>query len=174
MNFFPGTFYITDAKHLSKYLMECKQEINYLQSRTYTRVHITYKNTEKKIEKMKIKLYFTYLNKIPSSFNSIIRPISKSIIYQIECNCKVLYNGETKVGPSKRIKRHENNILKTTNNCNCEVIQRLTQNCNKYKFHIKDAFVTDNEIDLNKRTIKEFIYSVIIDSSNKYDQIDEN
>ena len=33
LDLFPGTFYITGAKHLSKYLMECRQEIKYLKSR---------------------------------------------------------------------------------------------------------------------------------------------
>ena len=38
MNFSPGTFYITVDKHL----MDCKQEIKYLESRTCTRVPVLF------------------------------------------------------------------------------------------------------------------------------------
>ena len=37
-----------------------------------------------------------------SLFNTNMKTTSKPIIYQIECDCKATYNGETKVGIHKK------------------------------------------------------------------------
>ncbi|CAF2648494.1 unnamed protein product [Rotaria sp. Silwood2] len=61
---------------------------------------------KRKLEKLNIKIYFSYPNKIQTTCTNIIKPKSKSNIYQINCNCGATYNGETKVGLKKCITQH--------------------------------------------------------------------
>ena len=60
---------------------------------------------KRKLEKLKIKLYFSYPKKLNSLVTNSIKPESKSIIYQMECERGSIYNGETKVG----LKTEQNN-----------------------------------------------------------------
>ena len=73
-------------------------------------LHLPYKNgmevLKRKLEKVGVKLYFTYLIKLKSLTTTNIKPQPKSVVYQINCQCGAIYNGETKVGLSSRIKQH--------------------------------------------------------------------
>ncbi|CAF5064803.1 unnamed protein product, partial [Rotaria sp. Silwood1] len=53
---------------------------------------------KRRLEKLKIKLYFSYPNKLQSCLNQSLKVPSKSIIYQVQCDCDPpkIYNGETK------------------------------------------------------------------------------
>jgi predicted GIY-YIG superfamily endonuclease len=130
---------------------------------------------KRKLEKLKIKLYFSYPNKINSSLNSNIKSKSKSIIYQMECNCNAIYNGETKVGLEKRMKQHEKSINKKKDSkTSSEIIQHHKNKSDQCRFNPSKAFAIDNEIDFKKRRIKESIYSIINNSINKRDQLNES
>ena len=61
---------------------------------------------KRKLEKVGIKLYFTYPIKLKSLTTTNSKPQPKSVVYQINCQCGAIYNGETKVGLSSRIKQH--------------------------------------------------------------------
>ena len=53
---------------------------------------------KRKLEKLNIKVFFSYPKKIKSACTNPIENKSKSNIYQISCNCGAIYNGETKIG----------------------------------------------------------------------------
>ena len=63
---------------------------------------------KRKLEKLKIKLFFSYPRKLNSLVCSNMKPQPKSVVYQMDCECGASYNGETKVG----LKKEQNN---TTN-----------------------------------------------------------
>ena len=70
---------------------------------------------KRKLEKLNIKSYFSYPKKLNSLLTSTIKPQPKSIVYQIECECGSIYNGETKVGLRNRSKQHNRIIEKGDN-----------------------------------------------------------
>ncbi|CAF0966041.1 unnamed protein product [Rotaria sordida] len=128
---------------------------------------------KRNLKKLNVKLYSSYPNKMNSLFNNNIKPTSKSIIYQIECNCSAIYNGETKVRLINRIKQHEKVINKNDDKQNSKIVQHHINKLHQCRFNTNTAFIIDNEIDFKKRRIKESIYSIINDSINRHDQLDE-
>ena len=98
---------ITDNKHTNNEkgiitnVKETRKEQNFLYTITLPyvpRIEIL----KRKLEKLKGKLYFSYPNKIGSLFSKSVKPTSSSIIYQIECSCNAINNGETKVELKKQ------------------------------------------------------------------------
>ncbi len=78
---------------------------------------------KRKLEQLKIKVFFSYTNKIHTACTNSIETKSKSNIYQITCNCGAIYNGETKIGINKRISQHQRIIKKNKITSNSEIIQ---------------------------------------------------
>lgn len=62
---------------------------------------------KRKLEIVGITLHFGYPSNLKSLVTNSMKPESKSIVYQMECECGVIYNGETKVGIKKRMQQHE-------------------------------------------------------------------
>lgn len=127
---------------------------------------------KRKLEKLKIKLYFSYPKKLNSLVTSNIKSQSKSVIYQIECDCGSIYNGETKVGLELRLKQHERIIEKDELSANSEIVQHHHQKRWQCLFDPKSAFIIDNDTDYRRRKIKEAIYSRINESINHHCNID--
>ena len=127
---------------------------------------------KRRLEKLKIRLFFSYKNKIRSLFNSCIRQENKSVIYQLEWECKRVCNGETKVGIWKRMEQHKNEILKDKEQSNSEIVQHFHSTKYQCMFHPEEAFVIDNDTNWSRRRTKEAIYSVINESINKHKDID--
>jgi uncharacterized FlaG/YvyC family protein len=127
---------------------------------------------KRKLEKLKIKLYFSYPKKLNSLVTSIIKPQPKSIIYQIECECGLIYNGETKIGLEKRSKQHIQLIKKDDKNTSSEIVQHHHEKRWQCRFNPQLSFIIDNDTDYRKRKIKEAIYSKVNESINKHDNID--
>ena len=86
---------------------------------------------KRKLEKLNIKVYFSYPKKIQTLSTNIIKPKSKSSIYQINCTCGLIYNGETKVGLQKRISQHNTLIKKNEKTSSSEIVQHHIKNKNK-------------------------------------------
>ena len=126
---------------------------------------------KRKMDKLNINIFFTYPNKISSTFSTNTNTESKSIVYQIECSCQSIYNGETKVGLKNRMKQHTKIINNKSNEQRSEIVQHHTNNMNNCKFDPEKGFIIDNEINPRKRKIKETIYSIINESINKHDII---
>ncbi|CAF1126020.1 unnamed protein product [Adineta steineri] len=128
---------------------------------------------KRKLEKLKIQLYFSYPNKLQSSFNQSLKTQSKSIIYQIQCNCNTpsIYNGETKKGLETRTKQHSSMI--NNDDKKSEMVQHHRNNNYQCLFNTKNAFIIDQEKNWQKRRIKEALYSKINKSINKHDDISE-
>jgi uncharacterized FlaG/YvyC family protein len=127
---------------------------------------------KRKLEKLKIKLYFSYPKKLNSLVTSTIKPQSKSVIYQIECECGSTYNGETKVGLRNRSKQHDKIIEKDDKNASSEMVQHHHQKRWQCMFKPDLSFIIDSDTDYRRRRIKEAIYSTINHSINKHDNID--
>jgi predicted GIY-YIG superfamily endonuclease len=127
---------------------------------------------KRKLERLKIKVYFSYPNKIQSACTSSLKPRSKSNVYQINCECGVVYNGETKVGFNRRMAQHSKIIEEDAKSSNSEMVQHHHKTKHKCMFNPKRAFVIDQEIDRRKRRIKEATYSTINNSINHRDEID--
>ena len=127
---------------------------------------------KRRLEKLKIRLFFSYKNKIKSIFNSCIKQENKSVIYQIECACKKIYNGETKVGIWKRMKQHKNEIMKDKKQSNPEIVQHFQATKYQCMFHPEEAFVIDTDANWFRRRTKEAIYSIVNESINKHNDID--
>lgn len=127
----------------------------------------------RKLEKHKIKLYFSYKNKIQSSCTKLMKPQSKSNIYQLACECGAIYNGETKIGFKNRMTQHEKKIKDDEENSNSEIVQHFHKMKFQCMFDTKKSFIIDNEIDWKKRKIKEAIYSKVNNSINRRDEIDK-
>ncbi|CAF0943668.1 unnamed protein product [Didymodactylos carnosus] len=60
---------------------------------------------KRRLEKLKVKLYFSYPSKLQSHFNRNLKTPSRAVIYQIQCDCNPsrIYSGETKVDFEKRV-----------------------------------------------------------------------
>ncbi|CAF5068029.1 unnamed protein product [Rotaria sp. Silwood1] len=127
---------------------------------------------KRRLEKLKIRVFFSYKNKIKSFFNSCIKQENKSVIYQLECECNNIYNGETKVGIWKRMKQHENEILKDKEESKSEIVQHFHSERFQCMFHPEEAFIIDTETNWFKRRTKEAIYSIINESINRHNDID--
>ena len=124
----------------------------------------------RKLSKINIKLYYSYPNKLQSILNSTQqRP--KSLVYQIQCECEKIYNGETKIGLNKRMKQHEELIRNNDENSYSEIVQHHIQMKHQCSFNIKQAFVIEKEINWKVRRIKEAIYSHVNQSINKRDEL---
>jgi hypothetical protein len=127
---------------------------------------------KRKLEKkLKIKLYFSYPNKLQSHFNRSLKIPSKSIIYQIPCSCKQTYVGQTKVGLDNRMKQHAKTINDNADDSNSEMVKHFQENKFQCLFDTNDAFIIDEEKDYWKRRSKEAIYSIICESINTHDEI---
>jgi hypothetical protein len=128
---------------------------------------------KRKLEQLKIKVFFSYPNKIHTACTNSIETKSKSNIYQITCNCGAIYNGETKIGINKRISQHQRIIKKNKTTSNSEIIQHYHDKQFECKFDLTKAFIIDNDISWKRRRIKESIYSTINNSINRHDNINE-
>ena len=141
-------------------------------------LHLPYKNgmevLKRKLEKVGVKLYFTYPIKLKSLTTTNIKPQPKSVVYQINCQCGAIYNGETKVGLSSRIKQHLAIIKINEKETPSELVKHHLETKGKCKFDPKKAFIISSETNYRKRHKKESIYSTINKSINKFDAIDES
>jgi predicted GIY-YIG superfamily endonuclease len=126
---------------------------------------------KRKLEKLNIKVFFSYPKKIKSACTNPVEQKSKSNIYQINCNCGAVYNGETKIGLKKRLEQHKKRINKKVIPSDSEIVQHHHDNKYQCMFDLNKAFVIDNEIGWKKRRIKEAIYSTINNSINRKDDI---
>ncbi|CAF1340803.1 unnamed protein product [Rotaria sp. Silwood1] len=128
---------------------------------------------KRRLEKLKIKLYFSYPQKIQSYVNRSMKVPSKSVVYQFQCECNPpkIYNGETKVGIKKRMHQHFQLINKLDNKS--EMVQQIEETLNQCLFNTEQVFIVEQEKSWNKRRIKETIYSLINDSINKHDRLSE-
>jgi hypothetical protein len=127
---------------------------------------------KRKLEKIGIKLYFGYPLKLKSLVTSNMKPQSKSIVYQIDCDCGAVYNGETKVGLKNRMGQHGTIIEEDDKESPSEMVKHHHSNKWQCMFQPDNAFVVDNETNYWKRRKKEAIYSMINNSINKCDSID--
>jgi len=127
---------------------------------------------KRKLEKIGIKLYFGYPLKLKSLATSNIKPQSKSVVYQINCSCGKVYNGETKVGFENRMKQHETIIEEDKRDSSSEMVKHHFSTKWQCMFDPQEAVIIDNETNYWKRRKKEAIYSMINNSINKCDSID--
>ncbi|CAF4873932.1 unnamed protein product [Rotaria sp. Silwood1] len=127
---------------------------------------------KRKLEKLKIKLYFSYPQKLQSYFNRSLKTSSKSVIYQIPCSCKQTYVGQTKVGIEKRMKQHSKTLNDNADDSKSEMMKHFQEKKFQCLFDTNDAFIIDEEKDYWKRRTKEAIYSIISQSINTHDEID--
>ncbi len=107
---------------------------------------------KRKLEKLKIKLYFSYPYKLQSKFNWSLKTPPNSIIYQISCSCKQSYVGQTKVGLDNRMKQHSKTINDNKNDSNSEMVKHFQEKKFQYLFDTNDAFIIDEEKDYWKRS----------------------
>lgn len=77
-----------------------------------------------------------------------------------------------KVGLEKRMKQHEKLIEKDTKEVHSEMVQHYHEKKWQCMFDPSKAKLIDVERDYKKRKIKETIYSNIINSINKHDELD--
>jgi len=94
-------------------------------------------------------------------------------IYQMNCKCGAVHNGETKVGLKNRIKQHETKIKENDINSSSEIVKHHYIKKGLCYFDPKKAFIIDNETNYWKRRKKEAIYSIMNKSINKYDLIND-
>ncbi|CAF3780612.1 unnamed protein product [Rotaria sp. Silwood1] len=128
---------------------------------------------KRRLEKLQIKVFFSYPNKIKSYFNSNINNETKSIIYRIQCDCNQIYVGETKVGLKARMEQHEKLILEDEHNSNSEIVQHFHKQNYQCLFDTSNAHVIDRDKNWKKRRYKEAIHSIINESINRHDEIDD-
>ncbi|CAF5011042.1 unnamed protein product, partial [Rotaria sp. Silwood1] len=114
---------------------------------------------KRKLEKLKIKLYFSYPQKLSSLVPSNINRKSKAIVYKIPCECGAEYIGETKRGLDERMQEHIRNIKENDDQSKSEMVQHHRQQNGICKFNPKIATIIDYETDERKRLIKETLYS---------------
>ena len=124
----------------------------------------------RKLADINIKLYFSYPSKIQSTCTDSIENESKSIVYQMECTCGSIYNGETKVGLRERMKQHTRTINNKDNKS--EIVEHHKNNNHRCKFNPNEAFIIEQEVNRKKRRIKEAIHSIVNSSINHHDDID--
>jgi len=72
------------------------------------------------------------------------------------------------------MKQHVKIIEKGEEKSSSEIVQHHQKKRYQCMFNPRNAFIVDNEIDYKKRKIKEAIYSIINDSINRHDQLDES
>ena len=75
-----------------------------------------------KLEQLKIKVVFTYPNKLQTAVTSPIEQQFKSNIYQLTCQCGAIYNIETKVGIKKRLSQHKRLVKINDIKSNSEIV----------------------------------------------------
>ena len=128
---------------------------------------------KRRLGKINIKLYFSYPNKLQSKFNRSLKTTSRSVIYQVTCDCNPpkIYNGETKIGLESRMKQH----FKLINDLDekSEMVQHIKENNYQCLFHTDQAFVIGHEKNWRKRRVKETIYSQLNQSINKRGELSE-
>lgn len=124
---------------------------------------------KRRLEKLNIKLYFSYNRKLSSLVPSHQNFQSRSVVYKIPCTCTAQYVGETKVGLGKRMKQHDALIKKNDKDAHSEIVQHHHKNRTKCRFDPSKATILDNETDWKKRKVKEAIYTQILRSINKCD-----
>ena len=123
--------------------------------------------------KLKIKLFFSYPYKLQSQFNQSLKVPSKSVIYQIPCSCKQTYVGQTKVFIDNRMKQYSKTINDNEDNSNLEMVKHVQEKKSQCLFDTNEAFIIEKEKDYWKRRTKEAIYSIISESINTHDEINE-
>ncbi|CAF3770007.1 unnamed protein product [Rotaria sordida] len=128
---------------------------------------------KRKLEQIGVKLYFSYPLKLKSLATLNEKPQSKSIIYQMNCKCGAIYNGETKVGLKDRMKQHKRKIKENDINSSSEIVKHHYIKNGQCSFDPNKAFIIDNETNYWKRRKKETIYSIINESINKCDSVDD-
>ena len=129
---------------------------------------------KRKLEKLKIKLYFSYPQKLSSLVFSNINRKSKAIIYKIPCECGAEYVGETKRGLNERMQEHIRNIKENDVQSKSEMVQHHAQQNDACKFNPEIATIIDCETDERKRLIKETLYSNIFNSINRHVKINQS
>lgn len=97
-----------------------KEENKYILTLPYVNGIVVLK---RKLEKYQVKVYFSYPQKLQSSCTSSMKSISRSNIYQIQYTCGAVYNGETKLGLSTRMKQHQRIIEKDSKDSKPEIVQ---------------------------------------------------
>ena len=127
---------------------------------------------KRKLEKLHIKLFFSYSRKLNSLIYSNMKPQSKSVVYQMDCECGASYNGETKVGLKKRAEQHNKLIEKHEETANSEIVQHHHSKKWQCMFDSSLSYVVDTETNYIKRRIKEAIFSSINNSINQHKLID--
>ncbi|CAF1569088.1 unnamed protein product [Rotaria sp. Silwood1] len=100
---------------------------------------------KRKLEQIGVKLYFSYPLKLKSLATLNIKPQSKSIIYQMNCKCGAIYNGETKVGLKDRMKQHKTKIKENDINSSSEIVKHHYIKNGQCSFDPNKAFIIDNE-----------------------------
>ena len=78
---------------------------------------------KRRLEKLKIKLHFSYPNKLSSFLPSYHHKQSRSVIYKISCECKAQYIGETKISLEQRMCQHYQLIEKDSDETKSEMVQ---------------------------------------------------
>ena len=124
-------------------------------------------------KKLKIKLFFSYPHKLQSQFNQSLKVPSKAVIYQIPCSCKQTYVGQTKVGIDNRMKQHSKTINDNEDDSNSEMVKHFQEKKFQCLFDTNGAVIIEEEKDYWKRRTKEAIYSIISESINTHDEINE-
>ena len=94
-------------------------------------------------------------------------------MYQVQCDCDPpnVYNGETKVGLTKRMGEHFHLINKL--DTKSEMVQHIEKNKFQCLFNTDNAIIVEQEKNWCKRKVKESIYSSINEAVNKRDTISE-
>lgn len=128
---------------------------------------------KRKLNKYNIQTYFSYKNKLQTLCTNIIKPQSNSNVYQIDCDCGAVYNGETKVGIKNRMSQHEQKIKSDDEKSDSEMVRHFHAMRFQCMFDTRKSFIIDNEIDWKRRKIKEAIYSIANKSINRHDEIDK-
>ena len=127
---------------------------------------------KRKLEKLQIKLFLSYPRKLNFLVCSNMKPQSKSVVYQMDCECGASYNGETKVGLKKRAEQNNRLIEKDEETANSEIVQHHHSKKWQCMFDPSLSYVVDTETNYIKRRIKEAIFSSINNSINQYKLID--
>jgi len=95
---------------------------------------------KRKLEQIGIKLYFSYPLKLKSLITSNMKHQTKSIVYQINCQCDAIYNGETKIGLMDRMKQHERKIKENDLNSSSEIVKHHYMKNGQCFFRSKESF----------------------------------
>ena len=101
--------------------------------------------SKRRLEKVKIKLQFSYPNKLSTILPLYHRKRSKSVIYKILCECKVQYVGETKIGLEQRMCQHYQLIEKDSDETKSEMVQHHKEKRWQCLFDPSNAVILDVE-----------------------------